>query len=327
MEEIIYKVNFDFESKLSGRNKKLKGISWFDHIFFFINENVSAHLNSQYIYQKDYINHLSSLNLASLKLSDNEDSAIDWWSNDDDDLRNKFFNSKVSMTKLGLEQNWIPIKTTLGLDSKSEYPEQIVVREEWGFSGKGTFLLNNSSESVSMKGNFVLSDYVSKIKDYGITFDLNNDVFFVVENYIDKQGQFKGGTLIDNFVFIDAIGEENYSKLLSIKSKLKQLGAQDTIQIDTFTYENAFHPFVEVNYRKTMGMMVKSLSRITMKKYVSWKIYKNKKSNLDYNLEGYNQNSFITSPIDIFVGICSFADTIELLNEEENRLEKFFSQI
>lgn len=324
MEEIVYKVNFNFETKLSGSNKKNKAAAWFDHIFFFINKNPNASLKSEYGFSTEYLEYLKSLNLASVRL-DHGVNAENWWSNDEDDNRNKFFNSKVTMTKLGLEQNWIPIKTTIGKQTQSEYSKKIVAREEWGYSGRGTYYLNDPSEKISQNGNFVISEFVEKIKDFGVTFILDSDEFFIIENYIDERGQFKGGEILENNSFVKEIGEDNFNQLVSIKNHLKQLGAKGSVQLDTFTYNDGFHPFVEVNYRKTMGLMIYSLSKLMKKKYVSWKIYKNIKTDLDYQLEEF-ENSIVVSPIDKFVSICISSDDLNTFENEQIRLEKFFGQ-
>jgi hypothetical protein len=325
MEEVVYKVNFDFESKLSGNNKVIKGASWFDHIFFFINQSEKASLYSNYQFSNEYLEHLDKLGLSSTKLS-NESLAINWWSHGEDIELNRFLNSKVSMTELGLKEGWIPIQTSIGLESKENYYGKIVAREEWGFSGKGTYFLKNKFENISQKGNYVLSEFINKEKDYGVTFDLDKGYFFVIENYIDKRGQFKGGSVVPNDLFESEIGTDNLKLLMVIKKKLQEIGAKGSIQIDTFTYNGLFHPFVEVNYRKTMGMMIYSLLKKTGKDFVSWNIFSNKKKKLTYDLSGF-ANSFITSPIDKFVGVCCYGDSNEELVTEEKKLEKFFREI
>mgnify|MGYP000283025123 CR=1 FL=1 len=326
MEEVVYRVNFEFESSLAGKTKIFPGASWFDHVFFFINSSKSAALDSNYKFSSEYLESLNELGVSSTKLKKSKKS-INWWSNDTDQQINKKLNSKIEMTRFGIEKKWIPIKSTIGINTLDEYTSPVILREEWGFSGKGTYVLDDPSNKFSRKGNFVVSEYVKKYEDFGITFLLDNNDYFVIKNYIDSKGQFRGGESIDKGTFSELIGEKEVSTLDDIRLSLIKLGAKKTVQVDCFTYENGFHPFVEVNYRKTMGMMIQSLKNLTKSKFVMWKIYKNNKS---YTRNEYreklleiNQNIFITSPIDRFVSICLHSNDDINFRESQIKLDEF----
>jgi hypothetical protein len=328
VEEVVYKVNFDFESKLAGKTKKFPGAAWFDHIFFFINTNRLAKLNSGYKFPKEYLSYIEKKGVITTSLS--TERPLDWWSVDTNIERNKLFNSKIEMTLLGLDKKWIPINTKIGLESLPKFSKKVVVREEWGFSGKGTYFLD-SEEKFDKKGKFVISEFVEKEKDYGVTFLLDEDKYFVIESYIDQFGQFVGGEILNNSLFEKQVGKENIETLLNIKNELVRLGAKKFVQIDCFSYDKGFHPFVEVNYRRTMGQMISSLKRITQKDFVMWKIFKLKTrpsfNDLTVDLEKICSDIIITSPVDKFVSVCLPMNDVVQFNDTKKELEKFFSEL
>lgn len=309
MEEVTYHVNLNYELFLSGSQKQIKGASWFDHIFFFINKDPSVKLKSNYEFNCEYLEYLKTLNIPSVKLCKSGKS-VPWWGSCTNLHPERFFNSKVSMTELGLKEKWIPVPSTTSIDTaKRELVYPILSREEWGVSGRGIRLIRSEEDFKLVTKKSVYSNFVNKIKDYGITFDLKNNSHFIIENYIDKFGQFKGGEIRS---VEESIGENNFTKMLEIKNRLVELGAIDSIQVDTFTYEGGFHPFVEVNYRKTMGLMIKSLSEMFKYRFVAWGILSLKKNKsfsevLDI-LESFNTKVVLLSPVDKFLSVALMSD-------------------
>ncbi|PIK13926.1 hypothetical protein [Halobacteriovorax sp. JY17] len=327
MEEVKYHLNLDYENFLSGSSKKIKGASWFDHIFFFINTNEKSILKTTYKFSEEYLEHLLSLNLLSNKVS-YKGASIPWWGKCVDLEKEKFFNSKISMTELGIREGWIPIPSVITKNEaikKLTYP--MIARAEWGFSGRGVSVIRNLEDIEKISTTSVFSQFVEKYKDYGVTFNLNDKSFFIIENYIDQYGQFKGGELksID-----DSIGGENFKILEVIRDKLASLGAKDSIQIDTFTYKDGFHPFVEVNYRKTMGLMAHSLNRIFPEKFVYWGILKitiskNFKELLEV-LSEFEERVVLLSPVDKFISVALLSDKPLDGRKVFQDLEKFISE-
>ncbi len=327
MEEVKYHLNLDYENFLSGSSKKIKGASWFDHIFFFINTNEKSILKTTYKFSEEYLEYLLSLNLLSNKVS-YKGTSIPWWGKCVDLEKEKFFNSKISMTELGIHEGWIPIPSVI---TKSEAMKELsypmIARAEWGFSGRGVSVIRNFEDIEKISTTSVFSQFVEKYKDYGVTFNLNDKNFFIIENYIDQYGQFKGGELksID-----DSIGSQNFKILEVIRDKLASLGAKDSIQIDTFTYKDGFHPFVEVNYRKTMGLMIHSLNRIFPEKFVYWGILKitiskNFKELLEV-LSEFEERVVLLSPIDKFISVALLSDKPLDGRKVFQDLEKFISE-
>ncbi|WP_127716510.1 hypothetical protein [Halobacteriovorax sp. HLS] len=327
MEELIYEVDFNFESKLAQRTQNNSAMSWFDHVFFFINEEDNCQLSTKYNFSKQYLEYLRDIGIKNTKVTSARPTKL-WWSNDDNLELNKKLNSKIKMSQLGIDQGWIPIRTSIGLETAHMYDGRIVAREEWGFSGRGTYFINKH-EKISQKGEFVLSEYVRKIKDYGVTYFANSTEYFIVENFIDTRGQFCGGQVISTKDFVDEVGEDSIEKMSQIRDFLFKLDLKKSIQIDCFLYENGFHPFVEVNYRKTMGMMIYALRKYIEKEFYFWRIYKPKKElSFDIINEALTQKGIhfiITSPVDKFVSICCGSDSVKQLELDRAWLEKFFS--
>jgi len=331
MKEEVFHLDFNYESILAGSNKSIKGASWFDHIFYFINESKNTVLKSNYPFEKKYLEYISSLGVPTTKTT-SKGASKPWWGNYEDLELCKTLNSKIEMTKLGLLNNWVPVPTTIETDKVKELKFPIIAREEWGFSGRGSYSFQESDEIKLPKGKYVFSSKILKDRDFGITFDFDNNSQFVVENYIDELGQFRGGRLIGNDEFNELVGNEGVSLLLEIRRTLKEMGAKNSIQVDTFTYQNSFHPFVEVNYRKTMGLMVKSLEKYLKGEFIAWIIVRNKskinyeKANIEISkLLNENTNIKILSPVDKFISLGISTNCLRELELTKIQLEKLFS--
>ncbi|OUR93455.1 hypothetical protein A9Q84_18450 [Halobacteriovorax marinus] len=331
MKEKLFHIDYNYELELAGSKKQLKGASWFDHIFFFINELDEAILKSDYTFTQDYLNYISSLGVVSNGIT-SKGASIAWWGNYQDLKLSKLFNSKIEMTKLGLKNDWIPIATTVDPKNISNLEFPIIAREEWGFSGRGSYTFKSRDDFKLPNGRFVLSSKIEKSHDYGITFDLDSKTQFIVENYIDSKGQFKGGRLVSGDHFSKTIGSDNVKLLNVIRNELISLGAKGSIQVDTFSYEKGFHPFVEVNYRKTMGLMVKSLERYFSGEYLAWIIASNKsKTSFEEirrvisKLENEKLSVKLLSPADRFISFAISSETLEELESTRRELEKLFS--
>lgn len=330
MKDEIFHLDFNFETILAESKINLKGASWFDHIFYFINDSKNAVLKTHYPYDQQYLEYISSLGVSSTKTVF-KGSSKPWWGNYTDLELSKKLNSKIEMSQLGVEKKWIPIPTIIDSSRVSELSFPIIAREEWGFSGKGLYTFNEKENLKLPKGRYVLSSKVNKERDFGITFDLCENSYFVVENFIDESGQFKGGMVISNDDFKKIIGPKNSSILKEIRETLVAMGARESFQIDTFTYTEGFHPFVEVNYRKTMGLMVKALEKFFKDKYTAWLIVTNKsKTTFDEAREKLNEisNEEITfkilSPVERFISIGVSSSNLEKLNNSIPKLEKLF---
>lgn len=324
MEKVIFHVNLNYELFLSGSNKSVKGSSWFDHIFFFINRNPNATLKSNYSFSKDYLTFIEKIGVASNKVT-TQGISSPWWGSCNDIDRERFFNSKISMTKLGLDKGWIPVPSTTTKESaKVELHYPMIAREEWGFSGRGVKVIRDENDLSKVVKTSVFSDFVEKEKDYGITFNLKEGSFFIIENFIDSYGQFKGGIVREAS---DSIGDKNLRTLLTIRDELVSLGAEDSIEIDTFTYKEGFHPFVEVNYRKTMGLFVKSLEYYFDSEKIYWVLisYNGNSSfkEICEQLKDYKEKVALLSPVGKFLSIAILTDKEINTAEAIDDLEKF----
>lgn len=105
----------------------------------------------------------------------------------------------------------------------------------------------------------------------------------MVENFNSPQGGFKGGAGADTVDKFKKYIQDKYQYDLSdlevitkkIADEYLQMGAISNIQIDSFVYlednQMKLYPLVEVNYRKTMGLVIQTLAdKYPEAKRVEW---------------------------------------------------------
>lgn len=86
----------------------------------------------------------------------------------------------------------------------------------------------------------------------GTTFnlqDFGSELLFTVENEINSQGNFQGGSVVETPAAIE-------NDLKRVAQYWWEYGARGILEIDSFALEQGFYPCVEVNHRKTMGWFI-----------------------------------------------------------------------
>jgi hypothetical protein len=132
-----------------------------------------------------------------------------------------------------------------------------------------------------------------RIFDIGTTFEIENGIIkrqFMVENFNSEAGSFKGGagsSDVDKFKkYISGKYEYSLDELEKTTQQIAQkyltMGALSNIQIDSFVYQKngnlKLYPLVEVNYRKSMGLVIQSLAeKYPEAKWIEWKVESAKK--------------------------------------------------
>ena len=342
-----YIVNFDFELQLEnsklGPNSKIN--NEFEYVFFFINKEKCT-LNNYYSYNKQYEKYLNHNNIEFPKLL-KSDSTL-WWGNPF--LTNSInLNSKVFSSRLALKDNVLPNSFSIVSDS-SEVKKKLkgnidyLLRSDFGFSGKGHLKINNSSDInkienfLKRNGKCILSPYLNRVLDIGITINLNDGSYFITENFNHPSGSFRGGRyyasiekLKEQYPFIN---EEKLDKsILWNKNTALSNGAVDTIEVDMFYYKDKettlLCSHVEWNYRKTMGLMLKSLQDYFGEEFVSWIIipFKSINKKVDSNIySSFLEKVLITSPLEghyffsFAVGASSIEDHNHLISNTLDQL-------
>ena len=162
----------------------------------------------------------------------------------------------------------------------------------------------------------LLEPFYTRVVDIGTTFVIDSEGnilrHFMVENFIAESGGFSGGAGAKTYDIFKMYIEKKYGfyDLDVLLNKVKEIvqvyigmGARGNVQIDSFVYKEGVndhgdvkmrvYPLVEVNYRKTMGLVIQRLADMfTSKKslqYIEWKLISRKQ------LQRANENEDIFS--------------------------------
>ncbi len=220
--------------------------------------------------------------------------------------REKIYNSKITSAKIALKHNWgifdgALVKNSLEVKNhleKNSQHKKWLIKKPHSYSGIGHHffdLENYNTDTLDkiINGNTVLLEPVRKrVLDIGTTFQIENGVIlnqFMVENFNSPTGRFKGAMAAQDLSSFREIILKKYNydlnELISITKEIVALyldmGCTSNVQIDSFVYEEEgklkLYPLVEVNYRKTMGLVVQSLANhFSEAKYLEWKIMNHK---------------------------------------------------
>ncbi|MBC98665.1 MAG: hypothetical protein CME63_13020 [Halobacteriovoraceae bacterium] len=277
MEVIKFYTNFTFEEELlNGFRKGIynKKNYFFEFLFLWI-EGDDKILWTPKGYDKQYLDQIRRLTGSVPHISEKlkkEDRLELWWG--DSQKRNEVeINDKLTSFRarnelgFGLENSCI-ISQQEELAQYSEFPEKhYLFKSRFGFSGRGM-----SSDPIKAK-NFnlplLVEPLLSVVDNYGITFFNEND-YFVIKNYSDHLGQFKGGEFVD---FQDRVILEKMKKIFEWYKFNFNVAR---LQIDFFSYlkegELMWNYLSEVNHRKTMGYILNQLKEKFGDRYAYLKI-------------------------------------------------------
>ena len=329
----VYIVNMDYEFNLTHKKTKFKGklLSEFEYIFFFI-ENGEKKLLSSVVYDEKYLHRLRDFGFnIPVIISKSLVEPTNWWGSLD--LKNleleRKLNSKIKSLEIAKKLQLCPTEVAL-IESDKAYEEYMtsshlegmhLLKEEFGFSGIGHKIIRLRNEEIKISRPRIIAPLYERVLDIGISFDLTNDTYFIIQNFITKDFKFCGGLYIGdsgklaslfNFVNEDELSQ----KILSMLNYFKNIGVKSNISVDMFYYKekNEIKPYymVEINYRKTMGLMIKALSFTSRLPYTAWLIFskKNIKEEIDDYISEVNKSKrcsiLVTSPKTSFFQSISF---------------------
>jgi hypothetical protein len=311
-----YKVDLDYESFLFDPAYRedlpvyQKIIREFEYIFFLINKE-SCVLKNYRDYDKNYLNKLQGLGFVIPKLDPRAQSAKFWWGNHHNYTLEQTLNSKITSAKVAQDNGWGFSQGTIvstvaeiqvHLKRFPQYKNWIIKRPH-GFSGIGHYQFEASTInpfilSKILGGEVLLEPLYKRFFDIGTTFVINDGIIerqFMVENFNSSQGGFRGGVGCANVDNFKKYIQESYSYDLHELEKITReianiylkTGAIGNIQIDSFVYEEdgilKLYPLVEVNYRKTMGLVIQSLADRSSAERVEWLVRTQKEITEDKN--------------------------------------------
>ncbi|MDD0854210.1 hypothetical protein HBN50_13945 [Halobacteriovorax sp. GB3] len=273
-------VNFDYEDALNGvvnEKRSQSIISEFEYIYFLVNKDESSMMKNHREYSQDYLNHLKKFGMVIPGLNSNSTDCSPWWGS----LQNKelkiLLNSKTKVRHI-FEEILAQFPQLLNTFEEQEIElflnaspyEKYIIKSAFGVSGSGNRVLARSEVKQSilnLKGEeYLLEPFYERIFDVGITIESRENIFYV-RNFNGLYGRFSGGELITKQKMIDLLKPLglNLDDLIDFyKERLLLLGVFDSIQIDTFFFKDfdgtmRFMPMCEINYRKTMGLVIKNL--------------------------------------------------------------------
>jgi hypothetical protein len=297
-----YKVDLDYESYLFDANYKadsphfVKLIKEFEYVFFLINKEKCI-LKNLKNYSQEYLIKLKKLGFEIPQFDPLNENYINWWGTRKNLILEKKLNSKLTSAlfskekKLGFFDGEIVnnVDEILNFIKNKEF-KRWILKSPNGFSGIGHQIFNfDFIPLVQFNGPMLLEPLYDRICDLGITFEMQDKTLkrmFIVENFNNEKGSFKGGTGAKDLKTFYNYIQKKYNFDLAIYEKAyieifeyyKSLGAESNIQIDSFIYkeinseELKLYPLVEVNYRKTMGLVIQSLAEHFNSPLIEWRI-------------------------------------------------------
>lgn len=325
--ESVYKIDLDYEHYLFDPNYNeshpnfLKVIKEFEYVYFFFNLNHTTLKNEQ-DYKDEYLKYLDNLNFQLPKFSkDVKDFKYFWGKRADKNLEKKL-NSKITSASLAKELGLGFFDGMLLSDveklkkylNESNY-KNFLMKDPEGFSGIGHIKIDQSTDldKIKISKTMLVEPFYERVCDIGCTFNQKNDgsfEMFLVENYNNEKGSFKGGLASSNIeVFLKNIKEKyqfDLEKQMSVYQRIfkeyQKMGASSNVQIDSFIYkennELKFYPLVEVNYRKTMGLVMKKLCDHFKREKIEWLVththdLENKKEYIKLSPESSRFKSYV----------------------------------
>ena len=272
-----YHINIDFEAWLFDSHYSLEKFQKFnkeyEYLFLWL-EDDQVILSSSWIPEESFLSYIKNLT-GSLPKIQKVSESIPWWGNTlnfkDEE---KKWNSKIFSTKLAIEKGLCHretqiIETEEQLNKaigESQY-SKIWLRDPHQFSGRGSIRIQKGEEKQVKKvierleqGPLVFDPELKRVRDFGTTF-LNGENSFIIQNLNDKSGHFKGAIWQKNFTEAQEIRD----RLQPIHEEFSHSSLDYPLQVDSFYYieegELKLYPLVEINHRKTMGLMTQFFSR------------------------------------------------------------------
>ena len=301
-----YKMNLDYEVSLfdpdyvedSPGNQKI--IKEFEYVFFLANKENTI-LKNYKTYEISYLEKLIKMGFIIPKLIPGALTFDFWWGPNQHKELEQVLNSKLTSAKLARLNGWGFEEGTIieNLDELKSHLNQFPHREKWiikhpnSFSGIGhTQFRADAFDEPSLlkilKGKVLLEPVYERVFDIGTTFEISDGIIkrqFMVENFNAQSGGFKGGAGSSDADKFKKYIFKKYSYSLEDLEKITykiakaylELGASSNIQIDSFVYREEgklkLYSLVEVNYRKTMGLVIQSLAeKYPTAAWIEWKI-------------------------------------------------------
>lgn len=341
--EKIWRVNIEFEESLV---KLSKEINEFDNLFLWL-ESDSEMLSTKRKFSEKFLNYIKECRNGVVPKITDKMANSQWWGDSSNLELARLVNSKLTSTEFALENDLCPLDTEIvsSIEEVEDYiemfeDEEILIKKPFSYSGKGHIIFNSKDfddvydkiEALLETESLIIEQNLRRVSDFGTTFD--DKKVFTVKNIVSKDGTYIG-SVNSNFEQANYLQE----KLLIVKKHYENLGWNGPVQIDSFYYldkkEMHCYECVEVNCRKTMGLMSHELSlQFSKKDQCSMFILfpnKLKKRAVDFNtLKKYSDDKnvelYILNELDgYFSQLFIVSNSLDNLKEELDDLWEFFS--
>lgn len=253
--------NADFEKQIFSKNIKLESnkINQELEYFLFFLEREKVYTSKHY--SEEYTNHVKSLGGEVLTTSLLQDITC-WWSSYDDVEKLRKLNSKISSTKLAIENNLCHPETKIIYDI-SEVQDNFLYKDPRGFSGQGIFKSSEISKisNVLKQTPIVATPFLHRVIDISYLYAHGSEIIY--QNLVDQFFQYKG-TIIGKIDCDEKLIESFSVAAQIVKDFMNSNNALQVWSMDGFIYKDKtlkLYALCEINYRKTMG-------------YITWKLHK-----------------------------------------------------
>ncbi len=278
----LYRVNLDYEYELFGPplgpSLRTRLAVEFEHVFFYAHKGSGA-LASELAYGNDFLDHVEGLGLERRQVLAPSVDARPWWGALKDPATERTLNSKLTAARIGQRLGACPAEV-LVVSSAQELLEQVgtlnthvnwVLKAEGRMGGQGHLIFTRDEalegvprlglHSAMAQGPRALSPYYPRLADIGTTVDLDSGTCRHNRSFINRQGNFKGGYLLDPEAGPGPrrLAEKARELVPRLSQAYKDLGAKGGLQFDSFEYAGGDYLFLEANYRRTMASMLQGL--------------------------------------------------------------------
>ncbi|MBP9674622.1 MAG: hypothetical protein KBD63_05960 [Bacteriovoracaceae bacterium] len=289
-----YRINIDYEHFLFKKDYNSQAYQIFNQdfefVFFFLNKDKSVKLQNQKNYSLEYLQFIKELGGEVPVFTAKEGLA--WWGQlKDIDLERKL-NSKIESFLFSLKNKQTPTYSSL-ISHYKEVEENVrqhsfkwVIKNPHEMSGRGNFFVQKVLDekatfwikSQLQQNSLIMEPWLDRIVDIGSFYNGNFFNQHIILN--DQRGVFRGIKLYNHSQ--DLFQDPNLKNLEKVSEHInvtqeralqwlkdQTIGSMLNLEfgIDSFFYKDfeqevSFYPWVEINFRKTMGAFAHAVKEL-----------------------------------------------------------------
>lgn len=263
--------NVDYEQQLfSSSPVKLESnrVNQELEYFLFFLENEPVYSRRQY--DLEYCHHLESMGFT-VKTTDHKDNIHCWWGEYENLEQKRLLNSKLTSTRLAIENNLCHPATHI-FDQQQELLPGLVYKDPTGVSGRGIYTKKDEQKVLGLlkKTPLICEPLLHRKQDISYLHLESEGLMYT--NQVDDYFQYRGTTIAPLKLAENL--QVNFEKAIQLVCKfMQEQGATGPWSLDGFTYEEdgklKLYALSEINYRKTMGYVTYKLHQMWNEKGIS----------------------------------------------------------